>query len=153
MALLGMGKSEEEKAAEREEQARQAAELAQRRDEAARAKAAQDYAASPVGQAEAAAAAGAAFFQTQIEVSRLDGDAGWGTASAQVKHLARPDLLGQIEAFGWRLENVGYVFIETGTTSTGRVLMSGEATAVRGIVLGIYLFRNANHSDVPPNRR
>jgi hypothetical protein len=141
---MAWGKSEEEKAAEQAQEERRAAELARQRAEAARAKQAAEYAASPVGQAEAAAAAGAAFFQTQIEVSRLDGSASFGAASASMAHNARPDLLGQIEAFGWRLENVGYVFVETGTTSTARVMMSGEATAVRGVVLGIYLFRNAN---------
>ncbi len=131
---MAWGKTDEEKAAERDEEER-------RRSDAARAKAAQDYAASPVGQAEAAAAAGAAFFQTQINVSRLDGNASWGQATGTVEHTGRPDLLGQIESFGWRLENVGYVFIETGTTSTARVMMSGESTAVQGFVLGIYLFR------------
>ncbi len=141
---MAWGKSEDEKAAEQAEQQRRAAEEAQRRAEAALQQQAAEYAASPIGQAEAAAAAGAVFFQTQLEVSRLDGNASFGAANASMRHNARPDLLGQIEAFGWRLENVGYVFVETGTTSTARVMMSGEATAVRGVVLGIYLFRNAN---------
>jgi hypothetical protein len=141
---MAWGKSDEEKAAELVEQQRRAADEAQRRAEAVRQKQAEEYAASPVGQAEAAATSGAAFFQAQIEVSRLDGSASFGAATGSIQHSARPDLLGQIEAFGWRLENVGYVFVETGTTSTGRVMMSGEATAVRGVVLGIYLFRNAN---------
>ena len=77
-----------------------------------------------------------------MDVSRLEGNASLGAASAAMQHVGRPDLLGQIESFGWRLEDVGYVFVETGTTSTNRVMMSGEATAVSGMVLGIYLFRN-----------
>jgi hypothetical protein len=31
----------------------------------------------------------------------------------------------------------------TGETSTARVFMSGEATAVSGVTVGVYLFRNA----------
>lgn len=141
---MAWGKSEEEKAAEQAEEQRRAADALRRREEAARQKQADEHAASPLGQAEAAAAAGAVFFQTQIEVSRLDGNASFGAATASIQHNARPDVLGQIEALGWRLENVGYVFVETGTTSSARVMMSGEATAVRGVVLGIYLFRNVN---------
>lgn len=30
----------------------------------------------------------------------------------------------------------------TGETSTARVFMSGEATAVSGVTVGVYLFRN-----------
>jgi len=30
----------------------------------------------------------------------------------------------------------------TGETSTGRVFFSGEATAVSGVTVGVYLFRN-----------
>jgi hypothetical protein len=140
---MAWGKSEQDKAAELAEEQRQAAEQVRRREEATRQKEAAHYAASPVGQAEAAAAAGAAFFQTQIEVSRHEGDASFGAATGSLRHNARPDLLGQVESLGWRLEDVGYVFVETGTTSTSRVMMSGDATAVRGFVLGIYLFRNS----------
>ena len=34
----------------------------------------------------------------------------------------------------------------TGETSTARVFMSGEATAVSGVTVGVYLFRNASFS-------
>ena len=139
---MAWGKTEEEKAAERAAEQQAAANEAARRQQADAQRAAQAYAAGPVGQAEAAAQAGAVFFQTQMDVSRLDGNASWGSASAAVQHVGRPDILGQIESFGWHLEDVGYVFVETGTTSTNRVMLSGEATAVSGVVLGIYLFRN-----------
>lgn len=139
---MAWGKTEEEKAAERAAEQQAAAAEAARRAEADAQRAAQAYAAGPVGQAEAAAKAGAVFFQTQMDVSRLNGSASFGATSAAVQHVGRPDLLGQIESFGWHLEDVGYVFVETGTTSSNRVMMSGEATAVSGVVLGIYLFRN-----------
>ena len=146
---MAWGKSEEEKAAEHEAEQRAAAAQAVQQQQAQAQKAARAYAASPVGMAQAAAEAGAVFFQTQMEVSRLDGAASFGAATASVQHVGRPDLLGQIESFGWRLEDVGYVFVETGTTSTSRVMLSGEATAVNGMVLGIYLFRNVNIARAP----
>jgi hypothetical protein len=41
---------------------------------------------------------------------------------------------------GWRLEHAGYFFMVTGETSTAR-LLSGEATAVSGVTIGVYLVR------------
>jgi len=37
-----------------------------------------------------------------------------------------------------RCERVG----KTGETSTARVFVSGEATAISGVTVGVYLFRN-----------
>ncbi len=37
----------------------------------------------------------------------------------------------------------------TGETSTARVFMSGEATAVSGVTIGVYLFGNSAVSDSP----
>ena len=31
----------------------------------------------------------------------------------------------------------------TGETSTDRIFVSGEATAISGVTIGVYLFRNA----------
>jgi hypothetical protein len=41
-------------------------------------------------------------------------------------------------------KEAGQPFFEmiTGETSTDRVFMSGEATAVSGVTVGVYLFRN-----------
>jgi hypothetical protein len=43
-----------------------------------------------------------------------------------------------------RLEHVSYIFMITGETSTQRVFASGEATAVSGVTVGVYLFRNTD---------
>jgi hypothetical protein len=144
---MAWGKTEEEKQAERDAKARDAAAqqeaLAQR--QAAAQKAAEDaaFAASPVGIATAALAAGNEFLQIELEVSELTGPSSFfGSSSNQVRHTGTAtDLLGRIEAVGWHLEHVGYVFIETGSTSTNRVLGSGEGVVTRGNVTGIYLFR------------
>ena len=50
--------------------------------------------------------------------------------------------LGEIERLGWRLEHAGYFFMITGETSTARVFVSGDNTAVSGVTVGVYLFRN-----------
>ncbi len=50
--------------------------------------------------------------------------------------------LGEIEKLGWHLEHAGYYFMVTGETSTSRVFVTGEATAVSGVTVGVYLFRN-----------
>ena len=85
---------------------------------------------------------GVAFFQIEIEVNQLAGSSGFGSSTGRVRHSGgRPDLLGQIEDKGWKLEHVGYVFIETGSTTTNRVLSTGQGMVTRGNVTGIYLFR------------
>jgi hypothetical protein len=108
-----LGRSDEAKQASAERKAERAAQKIAARNEEA------------VGQAEAARAAGHAFFQIPLEVSRLSS--------------GRPDLLGQIEEKGWHLEHVGYVFIETGSTSTN--MSSVESATTEGVVTGVYLFR------------
>jgi hypothetical protein len=133
---IAWGKTDEQKAADAA--AREAA-----RAEAAQQKAAAAYWASPVGRADAARRNGNAFFQIELEISSLAGTpSALGSSSNQIKHTGgRPDLLGQIEDLGWRLEHVGYVFVETGSTSTNRVMSTGQGTVTRGSIVGVYLFR------------
>jgi hypothetical protein len=141
------GKSDEDKQAERaaEEQAAQ-----QRAAAAAKEQAEREYAASPVGRAEAALARGDRFFQIQLPVSTLSGDRSWfGSSDNSVQSAVadrtdgKPDVLTQIEDVGWNLEHAGYVFVETGATSSTRMFSSGEGTVTEGSVQGIYLFRAA----------
>ena len=140
---MAWGKSEEEKQQERDEKAKQAqAQLdAQRAQQQAQADAA--FAASPLGLATSAHQRNDTFFQLEIEVSALTGPTSFfGSSYNEIQHSSgATDLLGQIEAVGWHLEHVGYVFIETGSTSTDRVLLSGQGMVTQGNVTGIYLFR------------
>jgi hypothetical protein len=136
---MKFGKTAEEKQAE---------ELAerQRAEAAAAEQAARAHAASPVGRAEAALQRGDRFFQIPLPVSSLSGQPSWfGSTDNQVAPVGPggADVLGQIEDVGWRLEHVGYVFIETGATSSNRMFVSGEGTVTEGVVTGIYLFRAA----------
>jgi hypothetical protein len=144
---MAWGKSDEEKAAERAgKDARARAEQEAQEAQAAQIRAQQDaaeFAASPVGRATEAFKANAGFFQIELEVSQLTGPTSFfGSSSNSVEHTgAATDVLGQIEEVGWHLEHVGFVFIETGATSTNRVFLSGEGTVTEGTVTGIYLFR------------
>jgi hypothetical protein len=139
---MPFNKSEDKKQEAADRKALKAQEEQARKDAAAEAKQRSEYEASPVGRAEAERAAGSAFFQIEIEVSQLSGSSGFGSSTGRVRHSGgRPDLLGQIEDKGWKLEHVGYVFIETGSTTTNRVMSTGQGMVTRGNVTGIYLFR------------
>jgi hypothetical protein len=70
------------------------------------------------------------------------GSAGFGSIDSRRTTASSAASLGEIEKLGWRLEHVGYYFMITGETSTDRVFVSGEATAVSGVTVGVYLFRN-----------
>jgi hypothetical protein len=141
-----MFKSAEERAAERRE--RQAEEARAQEAEAERARAAEEqrqraaFLATPVGAATAAKEAGQAFFEVQLEVGSHAGSAGWGNAEGRHITSSSAVTLAEIEKLGWRLEHAGYFFMMTGETSTARVFVSGEATAISGVTVGVYLFRN-----------
>ena len=56
---------------------------------------------------------------------------------------AKEPAIEQIERAGWRLEDAGYVFQQTGSVSRDKFLASGQQEAVSGRVLGVYTFRRA----------
>lgn len=135
-------KTEEEKAAEEarkqaeEEAQRQAAEAAEQQRKAA------EFAASPVGQATTARQQGQQLFQILLPLAELDGSSSYfGSSDNQVSLVMQTSLLDEIEKVGWRLERADAVFAETGATSSGRVLASGEGTVTRGTIYGLYIFR------------
>lgn len=67
-----------------------------------------------------------------------------GSTSGTSRTVSHAGTLAGIEAVGWRLEHVGYVFIVTGEASHDRVFGAGENIAVTGQTVGIYLFRNTD---------
>jgi hypothetical protein len=142
-----MFKSAEEKEAERRRRDAEAvrAEAAQheqaRLAEEQRQRAA--FLATPVGAATAAKEAGQAFFEIQLQVGTHTGTAVFGSAEGRRATSSSAVTLAEIEKVGWRREHAGYYFMITGETSTARVLVSGEATAISGVTVGVYLFRDA----------
>ena len=141
-----MFKSAEERAAERRkreaEEARKQAALAEQARAAEEQRKHEAFLASPIGAATAAKEAGQPFFEIQLEVGGHAGSAGFGSAGGRRMTSSSAATLGEIEKLGWRLEHAGYYFMITGETSTARVFVSGEATAVSGVTVGVYLFRN-----------
>lgn len=145
-----MFKSAEERAAARREreaaEAREQAALAEeaRLEEEERQR--EEFLATPVGAATAAMEAGEAFFEVQLEVGSHLGSAGFGSIDGHHSVSSSASTLGEIERLGWRLEHAGYLFMITGETSTARVFVSGDNTAVSGVTVGVYLFRNTRLS-------
>ena len=141
-----MFKSAEERAAERRkreaEEARVQAALAEQAKAAEEQRQRDAFLATPIGAATAAKEASQTFFEIQLEVGGHTGSAGFGSAQGRRTVSSSAATLGEIEDLGWRLEHAGYYFMITGETSTDRVFVSGDATAVSGITVGVYLFRN-----------
>jgi hypothetical protein len=137
------GKTEEEKAAEaRAEEAERA--LRAEHEAAAeveRQRAA--LAASPSGQAQAAKAAGRRYLQIVTDVTTSARSTTWLGDNTQSDEIDQAGMIESVEDQGWALHDVGYVFQETGSDSTGKAVVSGERTAISGKVVGIYLFRAA----------
>lgn len=100
---------------------------------------------TPVGQATEAKERGDRFFEVQLDAAQLKGSSTFGSSNNRMRRSGgAPDVLGQIEEVGWRLEHVSHAFIETGATTTNRMLGTGQGMVTRGVVTGFYLFRNGN---------
>jgi hypothetical protein len=109
----------------------------------AKREAAERFAASPAGKARSARQAGRRMFQIDLAVSATRGEV-VPMMSAYATSTPAADssgLIEQIEAEGWRLEHVGYVYRVTGSTSRDKFLGSGQQEAMHGEIVGIYLFR------------
>jgi hypothetical protein len=142
--------SEEREAARREREAAEAQAEAERAEQArlaAEERQRAQWLASPLGAATAAMEAGQTFFEIQLQVGAHTGSAGFGTTDSQRSVASSAAILGEIEKLGWRLEHAGYHFMVTGETSTARVFVSGEATVISGVTVGVYLFRNTRLPD------
>lgn len=104
---------------------------------------------SPVGRATAARSEGAGFFHVELEMSEvgrsnLDLLVGYsGAPGVERKRAGHGDVLAQVEDVGWRLEHVGYVYVETGQVSRDKLLSSGQQVATLGKTVGHFLFRRA----------
>jgi len=93
-------------------------------------------------QAREARRRGARFVEVQLEVGKSSRDVSFGAADSGARTEAdHGEILAAIEAEGWRLEHVGYVFVATGQSTRQKVFGTGESVAVSGVTLGIYLFR------------
>jgi hypothetical protein len=141
-----MFKSAEEREAERRRKQEQAdaAEAARARADrvAEEERLRTEFLATPLGEATTAKEAGQEFLEIQLEVGGVGGSAAFGMATGSRETASSAETLAEIEQLGWRLEHANYLYLITGETSSARILGSGEATAVTGVVVGVYLFRN-----------
>jgi hypothetical protein len=106
----------------------------------------QEFLASPVGQARTAYEAGDLFFQFAAPISETKRTvmAVLGGSKDMTKNeTTHGDVLGEIEKEGWQLEDVGYVFEQTGSVSRDKFASSGQTASVTGNIVGVYLFRPA----------
>ena len=106
-------------------------------------KAAEAFAASPPGRARAARASGARTFQIDMPLSQTVGRT-IALLAAEAHSTATADasaVLDRIEAEGWHLEHVGYVYRILGSVSRDKFMSSGQQEAMHGEIVGIYLFR------------
>jgi hypothetical protein len=141
-------KSAEEKEAERREreaeQARVAAARAEQEKAQAEARRRAAWLGTPVGAATAAKEDGQTFFELQLEVGGQLGTADFGSARGERSQTSSAATLAEVEKVGWRLEHASYFFMVTGESSTERMFLSGQNTAVSGVTVGVYLFRNTD---------
>lgn len=86
---------------------------------------------------------GDALLHLQVEVSRLTGEASsWGSAdNGFVSDESVGYFLSEIERIGWRLEHTGYTFVESGATTSARMLSTGTGVVNHGAVSGYFTFR------------
>jgi hypothetical protein len=130
------------------EKARQVALREERATAAARERELAKYRASPTGQADAAYERGDVVFQffmdvkdTQPHVIAMVG----ATTSTTTNDPTA--ILNSICGRGWEIVNGSFVFHELGSSSRDKFLSSGQNIAVRGTIIGYYLFRRC-----PANR-
>jgi hypothetical protein len=145
---VALFKTPEEKEAERRareaEQERERAAAAERVRLETETREKQAWLASPVGAATSAREAGERFFEVQLPVGGHTGAASWGMASGTRSATSSAAALREIEDVGWRLEHASYFFMVTGESSTERMFLSGQETAVSGVTVGVYLFRRTD---------
>jgi hypothetical protein len=102
--------------------------------------------ASPVGQARTAHEAGDTFFPFAAPISETNRTVMavlGGSKDTRKSETTHGDVLGEIEKEGWQLEDVGYVFEQTGSVSRDKFASSGQTASVTGNIVGVYLFRRA----------
>lgn len=109
----------------------------------------QAFFASPAGQARAAFERGDRLFQFVIDVKETKAvviPMGGATTTATTTDPVA--ILNSVCNEGWELVNGSFVFHELGSESRDKFLASGQNVAVRGTIVGYYLFRRSEESQV-----
>lgn len=138
---MGLFQKTPEQLAEQEQ--RRSEEEARRRVRQAE-KEAQEFRASPVGQARSAFERGDLIFQTSIDVMNQQAIIVAMVGSSTSQRATDPSaILNAIAREGWDLASASFTFIEEGQQSRDKLLSSGQNVAVKGRTAGYYVFKRA----------
>lgn len=81
-------------------------------------------------------------FQIDLVVSAIQGSVDNTAPMTRTIRAEAGDVLGAIEAEGWRLEHVSTSFVETGSTSVKKFFSdTGGLVANHGHLVALYVFR------------
>jgi hypothetical protein len=100
--------------------------------------------ATPAALAREAYERGDQLFQIDLIVSAIQGAVDNTAPMTRTVRSDPGDVLGAIEAQGWRLEHVSTSFVETGSTSVKKFFSdTGALVANHGHLVALYVFRRA----------
>jgi hypothetical protein len=104
--------------------------------------------ATPAGQARTAFERGDAVFQYSIDVHTTQSVViPMVGAYTTPKVTSDPtEILNSVCHEGWELVNGSFVFLELGSESRDKFLASGQQVAVRGTIIGYYLFKRSEEN-------
>jgi hypothetical protein len=135
--------SDEEKQEREDRKQLEAAQAAQAADQARREKLKQQFLASPPGRAREAFERGDQVFQYELDLRQTQAMVipMVGAYSVPKSTTDPTDILNAVANEGWEIVNSGFVFVQTGSESRDKFMASGQQIAVRGTVVGYYLFK------------
>jgi hypothetical protein len=154
--------SDEEKEAKRLEKELQKQASAERKSAEAQAKAErqeqegiererQAFLASPAGLARTAFERGDQLFQFEIDVKNTKAAViPMVTATTNTSSTDPVEILNSVCHEGWDLVNGSFVFHELGSESRDKFMASGQNIAVKGTVIGYYVFRRCEENRKQP---
>jgi hypothetical protein len=136
--------SDEEKEAKRLEQERKREETAKRKEAEQQERDRQAFLASPAGRARTAFERGDRVFQFSLDVLNTQPLIVPMVGSSTNSTSNDPtEILNSVCNEGWELVNGSFVFHELGSQSRDKFMSSGQNVAVKGSIIGYYLFKRA----------
>jgi hypothetical protein len=143
------------KARDEEELQRQralaAAEKAQKEERKRAEEAHNAFLGSPAGQAQLAFERNDRVFQFSMDVKDTKPIVVAMVGATTATTASDPSvILNSIVGEGWELVNGSFVFHELGSESRDKFLASGQNVAVRGTIIGCYLFRRSEENRAEP---
>jgi hypothetical protein len=134
--LIGRNRSPEDQAAKEEKK---------RLDEIEKARKA--FYTSPAGKARLAFENGDGVFQYSLDVVNQQAIIVAMVGSATSKRTTDPsEILNSVCHEGWELLNGSFVFVQQGQESRDKFMASGQNVAIKGRVIGYYLFKRSETS-------